>query len=198
MVCVAGVFPLFPARPLIPYKFLECLRPRKPAHGRGRHRPPEQGLGALPSLPSSWPAAHTGQVPGSKQWLLAVVSSTGPPASSFAPETGDPWVPSSFACGREVSSAEGGGNAQTPKPPIPAPKARPALGPQAVGRTSAHNPHHVPKATRPLPHRSQLQLSPTPPGVNPCPGSWTRRFTEPFPKSRGRSEPRQNQREGSR
>lgn len=78
MVRVAGVFPLFPTRLLIPCKFLECLHPQKPARGRGRHQPPEQGQGALPS---SLPSAHTGQVPGTQQWLPAVVSFTGLPAS---------------------------------------------------------------------------------------------------------------------
>lgn len=51
MVRVAGVFLLFPDRPLIPYKFLECLRPRKPAPGRGRHQGWGRGWGPSPASP---------------------------------------------------------------------------------------------------------------------------------------------------
>lgn len=189
MVRVAGVFLLFPTRPLIPYKFLECLRPQKPARGRGRHQPLDQRLEALPSSPTS---ALTGQVPGIKQWLLSVISFTGLPASCLHPKS---EILLHQCWGR---SSTYGGMPKHPKHPIPFPKAHTALRLQEAGRTSAHNPHHVPKATRPPPQCSQLQLSPTPPGVNPHTGSWTQRFIEPFPKSRGLSKPRPNQREGSR
>lgn len=175
MVHVAGVFPLFPTRSLIPYKFLECLRPGKPAQGRGRHGLWEQGLGALPVTPP-----HHWQLPSDKQQLLAVVSSTGGALSNQI--RGSPLLREGCA---------------DPKTPSPAPKSQPAAGMQPAGRTPTPNPDHVPKATGLLPHRSQLQISPTPPAANPPASSWTQRFAESFPKSRSLSEPQPSQREGS-
>lgn len=121
MVRVAGVFPLFPSssRPLIPYKFLECLRPRKPAPGRAEAGIglKEQGLGALPGLPFSLPAARTGQVPGGERL-------SSPPQGhqrtvctrnqrSTAPLLLQRWPGGSLCCGRD---------AQTPKSPNPSPE----------------------------------------------------------------------------
>lgn len=168
MVHVAGVFLLFPTRSLIPYKFLECLHPQKPALGRGRHQPWEQGLGALLVTPP-----HHWQPPRNRQQLPTVVSSTGSPGSIFHPK---PEIRGS-ALLRE--------GCVDPKTPSPAPKSQPAAGLQPAGRTPAHNPHHVPKATGLLPYHSQLQLSPTPPTTNPHANSWTQRLAESFPKSRG-------------
>lgn len=96
-----------------------------PRQGRGRHRSREQGLGALPGLPSSPPAAHAGQVPSSELQLLAVVSSAGSPASGSHPKQ--------EIC-RPPSSPMAGGfpmlwrNAQTPKPPHPSPKGTASSG----------------------------------------------------------------------
>lgn len=176
MVHVAGVFPLFPTRSLIPYKFLECLRPGKPAQGRGRPGPWEQGLGALPATPP-----HHWQLPSNKQQLLVVVSSM---RGAFSNQIrGSPLLREGCA---------------DPKMPSPAPKSHPAAGIQPAGRTPAPNPHHVPKATGRLPHHSQLQISPTPPAANPRASSWTQRFTESFPKSRSPSEPQPSQRADSK
>jgi len=161
MVRVAGVFPLFPACPLIPYEFLECLRPRKPA-------PAEAGI-ILRS--TGW-----GPSPAS-------MSSAGSPASGSHPNPairGSP-PPSPTAMGFPLRRPQ--------NPPIPAPKSRRRGGRLPVIPTTC---------PRPWPHHSHLRLPPMPPGANPRAGSWTWSFAEPFPKSRGRPEPRPNQREGSR
>lgn len=181
MVRVAGVFLLFPDRPLIPYKFLECLRPRKPAPGRGRHRGLGRGWGPSPASSPHHQQLTKGRSPAESGCSQLSSPLWGSPASALHPKPVFPLLLQPLTRGFPLQ----GEDAQGPKPPIPAPKARPALGLQAVGRTSAHNPHHVPKATRPPPHCSQLQLSLTPPSNNLRAGSWTQRFAEPFPKSRG-------------
>ncbi|XP_037999635.1 vegetative cell wall protein gp1-like [Motacilla alba alba] len=139
--------------------------PRKTSPGQRQASAPGAGAGGSPSHPSSPLAAPQQQAAAPGCCLLHG-------RSTFQP---NPWV----------FSAEGG--SADPKTPSPAPKSQPAAGMQPAGRTPAPNPHHVPKAIGLLPHRSQLQISPTPPTANPRASSWTQRFPESFPKSRSLS-----------
>lgn len=121
MVHVAGVFPLFPVRPLIPYKFLECLHPRKRALGRAEAG---RGLWSRGWGPPWPPLLTAGSSRAASPWQPVVAAGCrllcGVAGKQFTPETRDPQAPfllhpqqGGFLCFRR--------DVQTPKIPISQP-----------------------------------------------------------------------------